>query len=192
MKKILFLLAILASVVLSGCAVAPGIFNGLSDDGMAMLVIYRTDNKALSKEQYDKVVVVAKQMGITIGWQLSSAFEAGATGGAAFGAAGALGGSTQSYFYSGASAGAAAGYTGVVYGLGGIVNGMVTASYANIHALEAAVEMALRDAEKYDGAKNFQRIHVVGAYVRSRNKSGEPAPNLVPDYHGPIAGAEKK
>jgi hypothetical protein len=133
---------------------------------MAMLVIYRTDNKPLTKVQYYKVVVVAKQMGLTIGFQLSSAFEAGASSGVAYGVAGALGGASQGQFYNGVNSGAAAGYTGVVYGLGCVVNGMVTASYANIHALKRLSKWPCGWREVH-GAKEFEH-HVVGAYIRQQ------------------------
>ncbi len=191
MKRIVRLIAILASVaVLGGCASAPGPFVGLGNDVMSMLIIYRTDSQPLTKAQYDKVGVVAKRMGIQIGWQLSSPFEAAATSGGAYAAAGALGGATQGHFYPGAMVGAAAGYTAAVYGLGGVVNGLVTASYANVHAVALATEMALRDDER-DGVNEFRRIHVVGAFVRSRNNTGNPAPELakqMPDWRGPTAG----
>ena len=190
--KILRLIAILASITLLGaCSTVPGPFNGLGNDEMSMLIIYRTDSRPLTKAEYDAVGVEAKKMGIRIGWQLSSAFEAGASSGGAYGVAGAAGGATQGHFYEGAMVGAAAGYTGAVYGLGGVVNGVMNASYANVYAVAQATETALRDEER-DGKKEFRRIHVVAAFVRSKNAEGSPAPELAkrmsPNWRGPVSG----
>ena len=190
MKHRLSILALAAmALLLSGCA---GIFNGLGSDEMAMLIVYRTDNQPLTRAQYDKVVIIARRMGIVLKWQLSSPFEAGMMSGLAYAAAGAGGGSTQGHYYPGADSGAAAGYTGVVYGLGGVMNGLVTASYANIHAIEKMVEDAIQDGIRYDSQDDMKRVHVVGAYIRSKNTSSEPARNVVRDYYtGPAAGTSQ-
>ncbi len=193
LNTLALLLVILAVIASVGCSTVGGPFNGLGGDEMTMLVIYRTDDKPLTKEQYDAVGIVAKKMGVQIGWQLSSSFESAAMSGLAYGAAGTIGGATQGLFYDGVLVPAAAGFTGAVYGLGGAVNGLVTASYANVYAVAAATEVAMRDEERYSprNAKNFERVHVVAAFIRSRNNAGAPAPGLterMPNWHGPVSG----
>ncbi|MHB8709938.1 MAG: hypothetical protein ACYC6X_00025 [Minisyncoccota bacterium] len=185
MKKIRNGIAILAMVLGLG-ACAPGIFNGLGKDGMSMLVFYRTDHKPLTEAQYRAVADIAKEMHITLDYQLSSPYEAGASGLGAYGAAGYLGGLTQGHFYPGAIEHAAAGWTGTVYGLGGLVNGLVTYSYSEVFDLGQMVETTMRDREKYDNATVFNRVHVVAAFVRTRNTSDKPAP--MPDWHGDQVG----
>lgn len=190
MRTVLRWIAILAMLTLGACATAPGPFNGLGSDEMSMLIIYRTDDQPLTKEQYDGVTRIAQKMGIRIGWQLSSAVESAATSFAAYGVGGYLGGSTQSHFYAGALRSAAAGYTGVVYGLGGVINGMMNASYANIYAVSQTTEIALRDEERA-GASEFFRVHVVAAFIRSKNTADSPATGLakqMPDWKGPKSG----
>lgn len=181
---------LLAITGLTGCATAPGPFNGLGSDPMRMLVIYRTDDQPLTREQYAAIGKVAQKMNIQIGWQLSSGMEAALSSGVAYAAAGAAGGATQGIFYEGAMVGAAAGYTGAVYGLGGTINGLVTASYANVYAVGAATEQAIRDMEN-DGERSLHRIHVVAAFVRSHNSTQDPASGLaarMPKWNGIPAG----
>lgn len=196
MARVLHMLAIVAMLGLTACGAMsttpPGVFNGLGDDAMAKIVIYRTDDKPFTRDQYNAIAAKAKKMGVVIDSQLSSAFESGAASGGAYGVAGAVGGATQGLFYSGALVGAAAGYTGTVYGLGGVISGLVTASYAQVYAVAAATEMALRDAERYDGKKIFHRVHVVAAFIRSRNNEGDPAPKLAKqmNWHGPVSSGD--
>ncbi|MDP2655275.1 MAG: hypothetical protein Q8P17_01805 [bacterium] len=196
MKNVFSRIAILASIIVLGaCGTVPGPFVGLGSDVMSMIIIYRTDDQPLTLPQYEATTKIAQKMGIRIGWQLSSAFESGVVTGAAYYGAGALGGATQGFFYKGALVGAAAGYTGAVYGLGGVINGVMSASYANIHAVSQATELAIRDAEKYDGMNIFKRIHVVGAFIRSKNTAGEPASGLkkqMPEFTGPKVGTPVK
>ncbi len=161
-------------------------FNGLGGDGMTMLVFYRTDQQPITKAQYRAVVGIAKEMHFTLDYQLSSPYEAGASGFAAYGTAGYLGGLTQSHFYPGAIAHAAAGWTGTVYGLGGLVNGLVTYSYSEVFDLGTMVETTMRDREK-DGEKIFHDLHVVAAFVRTRNTSTSPA--QMPNWHGERVGS---
>lgn len=195
MKLWLVVLLVLISG-LTACASMPGPFNGNGSDVMCMIIIYRTDHKPLTKEQYTAVTKIAKEMGVQINWQLTGPFEAAASSGGAYALAGLGGGASQGMFYPGAMTGAAAGYSAVTYGLGGVVNGLVTASYAKTYAVAQATEMAMRDAETDmdDGAKILHRVHVVGAFVRSRNTSNSPAPELakrMPDWHGPTAGTSE-
>ena len=175
-------------VALQGCALgSKGIFPGLGDDYMAMLIIYRSDDLPFTYAQYKAVQTVAEQMNLILGWQLSSKWEAAASGGVAYRAAGAAGGATQGLFYTGALTGAAAGYTASVYGLGGVVNGLTTYSYGRVFDLAEMVERTIRDKEKYDRDARFARIHVVAAFVRSKNRVDVPAEELrkrMPDFTG--------
>ncbi|MHB8660597.1 MAG: hypothetical protein ACYC75_01475 [Minisyncoccota bacterium] len=181
MRKIRGGIAILAILLgLVGC----GIFNGLGEDGMSMLVFYRTDRQPLTEAQYRAVADIAREMHITLDYQLSSPTEAAASGLVAYGAAGYLGGLTQRHFYPGAIEHAAGGWTGTVYGLGGLVNGLVTYSYSEVFDLGQMVERTMRDREKYDNATVFNRVHVVAAFVRTRNTSEGPAPG----WHGEQVG----
>lgn len=147
------LVALVATLVLGACASVPGQFNGLGSDVMTMMVVYRTDDQPLTRGQYETVVAVAKKMGARVGLQLSSSFEAGATGGAL----GALGGSFDS---SGAS-----------YGFVGIVGALATYSFAKAFVVAEATEYALRDDENPE----FKKIHVSPAFVRSGNTESGPA-----------------
>lgn len=173
--------ALAAAFILSGCSTiqVPGAFNGLGNDVMSMMIIYRTDDQPLTREQYDTVSEIAQKMGVKIGWQLSSPVESALSQAVVYGAAGAAGGATQGLFYPApVMVGAAAGYSGSVYALAGAVNGLVTASYANVYAIAHSTEVALRDEERYSGRKDLRRIHVVGAFIRSRNSLDSPAPGL--------------
>lgn len=198
-QRMLYSIAIVAMLGLTACGTTngltpPGVFNGLGDDVMAKILIYRTDPKPFTQEQYNAIAAKAKKMGIVIDSQLSSAFEAGAASGGAYMGAGAAGGATQGLFYPGALVGAAVGYTGAVYGFGGVISGIITASYAQVYAVAAATETALRDAERYDGkeGKIFHRIHVVAAFIRSRNNENDPAPKLAKEmnWHGPVSSGD--
>lgn len=184
------------ALTIAACGTMPGPFNGLGSDYMTMLVIYRTDHQPLTYTQYLAVQDVAKEMHMTLaGRQLSGPLEAGLTSGGAGAAAGAAGGATQGLFYAGAMAGPAAGYTAAVYGLGYVVNGLQSYSYAQVFAQAQMVETTIRDREKYDHAGIFARLHVVGAFVRSRNNINSPAPGLrkqMPDFTGPISGTVTK
>lgn len=181
-------------MLISGCAggrvTAPGVFNGLGNDYMAMLVIYRTDDLPFTKAQYEAVNVVANKMGFRIVAQLSSPLEAGAASGTAMGLVGAAGAATQNWYFPSAMVGPAIGYAAGVYALGGTVNGLISFSYAKVSAVATAIETALRDMERFDGKIEFNRIHVTAAYVRSRNNEGSPAPGLIEDWDGPKVGSK--
>ncbi len=179
-------IAILAMLA-AGCTTAPGIFNGLADDRMTQLVIYRTDDTAPTKEQYVAIQKIAKKMGARIDGQLSSTAEAILSSAVPYAAAGAGGGATQGLYFPGLTVPGTV-ITATVYGLGGGVNGAVTASYANVYALGKAVEDTLRDEER-DGKKLFRRLHVVAAFIRSRNNQDDPAPKLAQqmNWHGPVS-----
>jgi hypothetical protein len=151
-----FGLAVVAILMLGACATAPGQFNGLAKDVMTMMVVYRTDNLAMTKVQYDAVVGVAKKMGEKVGLQLSSPFEASV----ASGVTGAVAGHFDS--------------AGLAYGMVGIIGGLSTYSYAKVYAASEATEQALRDEENA-GQKIFHRIHVTPAFVRSGNSEKFPA-----------------
>ena len=148
-------LAVMAMLaILSGCAT--GQLNGTSNDMMTMMVVYRTDDKLLTSEQYSAVVEVAKKMGARVGLQLSSAAEAGLTAGFY----GALFGSFDA--------------SGNSYGGVGIFGGVATYSWAKVYAVSEATEQALRD-EQADGKDVFRRIHVSPSFVRSLNTEQAPA-----------------
>ncbi len=149
-------LAVLAMLTIGACATTPGQFNGLGNDVMGMLVVYRTDDQPLAKAEYDAVVKVAKKMGARVGLQLSSPFEAAVTSGMAQAAAGALD--------------TAAGAFGIV----GVIEGLTAYSYAMVHVVGEATENALRDRENA-GESIFHVIHVSSAFVRSRNNETVPA-----------------
>jgi hypothetical protein len=187
-------LALASGALLSGCASGGGIFNGLSSDVMSMIIIYRSDHKPLTYAQYQAVQGVAKEMGITLTGQLTSPFKAMATGGLAYAAAGAAGGSTQALFYPGALAGAAAGYSAAVYGMGGVVTGATTYSYGKDYDVADMTEKTMRDRED-DGENVFHHIHVSAAFVESTNREDLPAESLrsqMPDFHGEPVGAPRR
>ena len=180
-------LAAMAALAVAGCGTMMGPFNGLGSDYMTLLVVYRTDNKPLTYEQYQAVQEVAAEDHLILKGQLSSPFEAMGAAGAAGAAAGAAGGASQGIFYEGAMAGAAAGYTATVYGLGYVVNGAMSYSYGRAFDEAQMVETTIRDREKYDKQKVFARVHVVAAFVRSLNNINDPASSLkkqMPDFTG--------
>jgi hypothetical protein len=178
------------AATLGACANGPGVFGGLGKDAMGMLVFYRTDDLPLTEDQYKALVLIAKKRKVTIDYQLSGPWEAGASGFFAYGAAGAGGGATQGLFYNGAAVGPAAGYTAAVYGLGGLVNGLITASYAEAFAVAKAVQDTIDDIIKYDGEKGdiFKRVHVAAAFIRSLNTSTRPAAMPADEFHGGANG----
>lgn len=178
------------AITTTGCSTVLGPFNGLGSDEMSMLAITTYNGQAPTKEQYDAVAEIARQQARMIGWQLSSATESAVVSALAGGAAGAAGGSTQGIIYAGASAGSAAAYTAAVYGLGYLVNGLITASYANVYGVAQATELALRDNERLTPRYRevFKGVHVVAAFIRSKNTHDEPSSDLaerMPKWTGP-------
>lgn len=190
--------AVLASAMLAGCVMGggstpPGVFNGLGTDHMAMIVLARSDynpktgQNAPTWAQYQAVQEAASAVGIQVDWQLSSGFEAAGSEAMPYLGAGAVGGASQGIAYAGADAGAAATVSGITYMMGGAVNGLVTASYANVSAVAKLLEDTIRDREN-DGQSIFHNVHVAAAYIRSRNNTDSPAPELarhMPDFSGP-------
>lgn len=158
---------IVASVaMLSGCSTMPGTFNGLGEDPMSMLVVYRTDKKPITKEQYVSVVAVAQEASNQVGLQLSSSLEAAISSGFPFGIAGAGGGALEG--------GLAAGAAGTAGFLGGVVSGLQNASYANVWLVADITEVTLRDREA-SGEKMLKGLHVSAAFIRTGNTVAEPA-----------------
>lgn len=143
---------------LGGCATAPGQFNGLGGDVMSYLVVYRTDDGVLTKNEYDAVVRVAKKMAKHVGAQLSSPLEAGVSAGIPSGLGGAFDG---------------AGASSAVIGF---LSGLSAYSFAAVSAIAEATENALRDREQAVGESVFHMVHVAAAFVRSNNTSEAAAP----------------
>jgi hypothetical protein len=207
MKRGLCLAVLLAAVGLTGCA---GVFNGLSEDPMSMIKMTkstwdpRTGEDPITYPQIIGVQDLAQTMKIQLDWQTTTALEAGASEFLPYGVAGSAGGASTGILYQSARAltAPAAGVTGLVYGFGGFVNGVITASYANVHALSTALEKAMRDHEregkKYldqNGKSLFHNLHVEASFTRSRNAMNSPAPGLMrgmmrqqPRWSGPAAG----
>ncbi|MBI3572409.1 hypothetical protein HY091_02675 [Candidatus Kaiserbacteria bacterium] len=200
-------LAVVVALALSGCQtpmLSAGVFNGNSDDPMVKIKITKSDwdprtgENPLLYTQYLAVQDVADRLQIQIDWQTSSNREACASEGIPYAGAGAVGGGSQTVFYPGVAAGPAAGVTGVTYGLGGCVNGMVTHSYDGDASVGDSLERAIRDIEEdgkeykdANGNSLFHNVHVTASYVRSRNNRNSPAPGLaehMPDWHGPAVG----
>lgn len=182
-----------ACASMDGHATPPGVFNGLGSEVMPQIVLARSDfnrktgANAPTWAQYLAVQEAGEDIGIQVDWQLSSGFEAATSEAVPYLGAGAIGGATQGIAYAGADAGAGALVSGVTYMLGGAVNGLVTASYANVSAKAKLLEDAIRDKEA-DGMKIFHNLHVAAAYIRSRNNTNSPAPELakhMPDFSGP-------
>ena len=177
MTRMLYVFAIVASVaMLGGCSTMPGTFNGLGDDPMSMLIVYRTDKQPITREQYEAVVEIAKEASVKIGLQLSSSLEAAVSSGLPFGAAGAAGGIIE----GGLTAGAA----GTAALLGGVVSGLQNASYANVWGVADLVEITLRDMEAA-GDKKLHRLHVSAAFIRTGNTVAEPARGVLGRRRGP-------
>lgn len=201
MKSIKMCLSVvlLAGVALiQGCATGPGIFNGLGDDPMSMLIITRTDGQVPTYEQYLAVQTLAEEMHIQIEWQISSPVESGGTGGGAYGVAGAVGGRTYAGVYEGMLIGPAVTAQAVAYGAGGVITGLVTHSYSVDYNVGDATEKALRDNEADkkrfldgDGKSILHNLHAHASFVRSRNNRNSPAPGLaeqMPAFSGAAAG----
>lgn len=190
-KRSLCATLLAVAVGLTGCGA--GVFNGLSEDPMTMFKITKSDYDPRTGEnpilysQYLAIQDLAGAMKMQVDWQTSSAFEAGASEFVPYGLAGAGGGSSTGILYPMARAltAPAAGVTGLVYGFGGSVNGVVSASYANVYALAGALEHAMRDHEKdrkkymdASGKSLFHNMHATASFTRSRNAMSSPAPGL--------------
>jgi hypothetical protein len=207
----------LAAASLGGCGSTlgtAGVFAGNSDDPMVTLKITKSDYNPktganpITFQQYQAVQEVAERMKIEVSWQTSGNFEACASEGLPYGAAGAAGGATQGLFYHGALAGAAAGVTGATELFAGCVNGLVTHAYDGSYAIGDTVEKAMRDLEndgkefmvvvgRTDGGlpikqSLFHDLHATGSFVRTGNHRGSPASGLaahMPDFHGDPVGS---
>ncbi len=155
--------------MLGGCSTVPGVFNGLGSDPMSMLIVYRTDKQPITQKQYTSVVEIAQEASKQVGLQLSSAAEAAASSGVMYGAAGAAGGAIENAL--------TAGITSTVTVLGGLVNGLETASYANAWLVADLTETTLRDRER-DG-EDFRRLHVSAAFTRTKNTAAIPARGIM-------------
>ncbi|HHT9130557.1 MAG TPA: hypothetical protein ACFYEC_06810 [Candidatus Brocadiaceae bacterium] len=163
------LIAILASTALSGCLSMPGGFNGIGADPMSMLIVYRTDKQPVTREQYQEVVKIAQEASAKVGLQLSSSLEAAVSSGFPYGLAGAAGGGIDGAITAGA--------TGTAAFLGGMINGLQTASYANVWLVGDITEITLRDRER-DG-EDFHHLHVSAAFIRTSNTVDQPARGLI-------------
>ena len=214
MKKCFRLAAIVVgtclSLALGGCAgdglTSSGVMAGNSSDPMQKVTITKSDYdpqsgaNPITYAQYQAVGKVAARLQIQIDWQTSGNGEACLSEGMPYAAAGAIGGATTGLFYPGGGllAGPAAGVSGVTYGLGGCVNGIVTHSYNGSYEAGDSIEKAIRDLERdrrefltADGRSLFHDIHVSASFVRSLNTTDSPAPELakhMPDFHGPAPG----
>lgn len=208
-KRVLLCVAMVAVIGLTGCA---GIWNGLGNDPMTMIVLTKTlmpgDEGTISYTQFLAVWEVAREKKGQIDGQMSSVAEACFSGFWPYGIAGAAGGSSGGILYpnAGVLTGPMAGVSGLTYGFGGCVNGAVTYSYAQVYALGASVEQALRDHEKdsrspyrdpVTGRHFFHNVHVVASFVRSLNgfMASNPPPRTTlsgmqqrPQWGGPPAG----
>lgn len=172
MKNTFLLAAILAtSSLLGGCGSVPGVFNGLGGDPMSKLIVYRTDGKPLSIEQYRAVVEVVRYVQAQLDLQLTSRSESALSSALPFGTTGVVGGAIEGGVIP-MSAGGATGF------LGGAFGGLLTDSYARVWAIGGPTEYTLRDREAR-GEKVFESVHVEAAFIRSRNTSAAPAPGLV-------------
>lgn len=149
-----------ASVMFGGCQSVPGVFNGLGEDPMTMLLIYRTDGQPITQEQYDLVVAIAQRVSAQVGLQLSSPLEAAVSSGVPFGLAGTAAGFIES--------GVTAGVAGTGAAIAGVIGGLGTFSYANVWAIGDFTETTLRDMEK-TGDKRVDRLHVSSAFTRTGN-----------------------
>ena len=171
MTRMAHILAIVVSVtVISGCSTMPGTFNGLGEDPMSMLIVYRTDKQQITEEQYKAVGAIAQEASNQIGLQLSSSLEAAISSGLPFGFVGAAGGAIEG--------GLAAGAAGTAGFLGGLVSGLQNASYANVWLVADLTEVTLRDREAA-GEKILHRLHVSAAFIRTGNTVIEPARGLI-------------
>ncbi|MCX6787872.1 MAG: hypothetical protein NT108_01755 [Candidatus Kaiserbacteria bacterium] len=168
--KNLILIAILATLTLGGCTTMPGVFNGLGEDPMSKLIVYRTDGNLITQEQYEDVVFIARHASIQVGLQLSSATEAAASAAFPYGLAGAAGGIIES--------GVTAGVAGTAGFLGGLVSGWQTASYANVWLVADITEVTLRDLENA-GDKRYHRVHVSAAFTGTGNTINAPARGVI-------------
>lgn len=176
----LFCAVMTAAVGISGCA---GVWNGLGNDPMTMVVLTKTlmpgDEGPINYSQFLAVQEIAMEKKGQIDGQMSSVAEACFSGFWPYGIAGAAGGASGGTLYSNATAltGPMAGVSGLTYGFGGCVNGAVTYSYAQVYALGASLEMALRDHEKdprspyrdQSGGHLFRNVHATASFVRSLN-----------------------
>ena len=170
MRNLLVLIAILASTAtLGGCGTMPGVLNGVGEDPMSMLIVYRTDRQPITREHYDKIVEIAREASAKVGLQLSSSLEAVVSSGLPYGLAGVAGGIIDG--------GITAAVTGTAALLGGMVSGWQTASYANVWLVADVTEVTLRDRER-DG-EDFHHLHVSAAFTRTSNTVAEPARGLV-------------
>lgn len=167
----LLLIAILATLALGGCTTMPGVYNGVGEDPMGKLVVYRTDGNTLKTEQYRAVVEVVQYVQAQIDLQLTSRFESALSSALPFGATGVVGGAIEGGIIP-MSAGGATGF------LGGAFGGLLTDSYARVWAIAGPTEYTLRDREAR-GEKIFESVHVEAAFIRSRNTITAPAPGLV-------------
>ena len=168
--KNLLLIAILATLTLGGCQTMPGVLNGIGEDPMSMLIVYRTDRQPITQGQYEAVVAIAQEASAQVGLQLSSPLEASLSSGLPYGASGAAGGIIDG--------GISAGVAGTAGFLGGMVSGLQTASYANVWLVADLTEVTLRDTEAA-GDERFHRLHVSAAFTRTKNTVAEPAHGLV-------------
>lgn len=170
MKKNLVLIAILATLTLSGCSTMPGVFNGLDKDPMRTIILICTDKPVCTLEQYRIVAEMANRMRKQIEPQISSAMEAGVSLGVPSAVASAAGGAIE-----GPIAAAGAGVIGAGIGF---IGGIATASYANVWPNADAVEHAIRDREAA-GDEQCRGLHATASFIRGENSTDSPASGLL-------------
>lgn len=205
-RKLVSAVVLVLVAGLAGCGGlgSAGVMNGNSDDPMVKIKITKSDydprtgKNPILYAQYLAVQDLAERLQIQVDWQSSSNGEACASEGIPYAGAGAIGGASQGLFYPGAMAGAAAGVSGLTYGLGGCVNGVVTHSYDGDSSIGDSLEKAMRDEENdgkeymVGGVSLFHNVHASASYVNSMNHKNAPASELakhMPDFKGEPIGS---
>ncbi len=182
--------AFLSTMTLTGC-VSTGAYNGFSSDAMRMLVVWRSDHKPLTTEQYILIQDEATFCHITFANQLTSAGEAIFTDGALGTVANAVsvGNAAHAAFGAAAEVSQYATYGG---GAASLPNGLAGAkgwSYAMVTAVGMCTETDLRDLEKFTGNPAYVGLHAAYVPVRSKNATNKPASGVVQNWTGPTAGS---
>ena len=162
MTRNLLLVAILATITLSGCATTggPGIYNGLGEDPWVMFSPGRGDGKPLEPEQCALLDTIAQEEWAEVKLELSSPFEAAALNALPYGLAGAAGGGIIDRLTA-----IGGGLTGFVAGAFG---GLQVWSYSAVWQLSERMYHRITYLKSVDDPR-AKTLYIIAAFVRAKN-----------------------
>lgn len=162
MARVLHVLAIVVSIIMiGGCSIVPGIYNGLSGDPWAMFSPGRGDGKPLEASQCLLLDTIAHEELAVVKSDLSSPTEAAASNAFPYGLTGVGGGGIIDKV-SAISA-------GVIGFTGGAFSGLQVYSYSAVWQVWERIYNRLEYLKSIDDPR-VKSLYITAAFVRAKNE----------------------